>query len=186
MTNEIVSTQMANDMELSKIFAESGIFPDIKSAAQGYVKVLAGRELGLSPMQSINSFYFVNGKLGIAAQTMGALVKKSGKYDYKIISHSTEECTLEFFKIGNPPDVLGRSTFDLKMAAKAGIVNGTAWKNYPMNMLLARALMNGIRWMCPDAVSAFLYSIEELQDLEPEKKESTVTITTDGEVSNGT
>jgi hypothetical protein len=63
------------EMQLGQIFAESGVFPDIKSAAQGYVKILAGKELGMSPMQAINSFYFVNGRIGIDAPAVSALVK---------------------------------------------------------------------------------------------------------------
>jgi hypothetical protein len=182
MDNQLIIT---NDMELGKVFAESGLFPDIKSASQGFIKILAGKELGLSPIQSLNSFFFVNGKIGISAQTMGALVKKSGKYDYKIISHDENQCTLEFFRLGEKNESLGQSTFTIKDAARAGIVNGAAWKNYPKNMVFARALMNGVRWFCPDSVSAFLYTVEELQDIQPEKTTTTITMDANGEVSNG-
>jgi hypothetical protein len=61
------------------------------------------------------------------------------------------------------------------MAAAAGIINKDNWKNYPMNMYFARALANGAKWFCPDAISGF-YIVEELQDLEPEKKEIVVDI----------
>ena len=37
-------------------------------------------------------------------------------------------------------------------------------------MLFARALMNAVRWYCPDAVSATMYCVEELNDLAIEKK----------------
>ena len=176
-------TPMSNDMALGKIFAESGVFPDIKSAAQGYIKILAGKELGLSPMQSLNSFFFVAGRLGIVAQTMGALVKKSGKYDYKIEAHTTEECVIRFYKVNGDKEDIGTSQFDVKKAARAGIVNKDNWKSYPMNMLFARALMNGIRWFCPDAVSAFTYTVEELEDLNATK--SIVVIDGEGKVKNG-
>ncbi len=182
----IQNVELTQGLELGKIFAESGVFPDIKSAAQGYIKVLAGKELGLSPMQALNSFYFVAGRLGIVAQTMGALVKKSGKYDYRITIHTDTECEIEFLKITEDKEiVIGKSRFDIKMAAKAGIVNKDNWKNYPMNLLFARALMNGIRWYCPEAVSAFTYSVEELEDLTPTKKEEIVTIDKEGQVTNG-
>lgn len=187
MENEIVTQnyELTQGLELGKVFAESGVFPDIKSAAQGYIKILAGKELGLSPMQSLNSFFFVAGRLGIISQAMAALVKKSGKYDYRIISHTDQECEIEFSKISEDKEIIiGKSKFDIKMAAKAGIVNKDNWKNYPMNMLFARSLMNGVRWYCPDAVSAFTYSVEELEDLNFLKKEEIITIK-DGEVTNG-
>jgi hypothetical protein len=178
-----VDSIMSEPMEYGKVFAESGIFPDVKSAAQGAIKVLAGKEVGLSPLQSLNSFYFVNGRMGMAAQTMGALIKKSGKYDYQILAHTPEICTIAFFSINGERVKIGESTFDKKMAAASGAINKENWKNYPMNMMYARALANGARWFCPDAISGF-YLIEELQDLEPVKKE--VTIDVEGEVkTNG-
>ena len=77
-------------MEYGKIFAESKVFSDVSSAAQGVIKILAGKEVGLSPMQAINSFYFVNGKLGMMTQAMAALIKKSGKYNYQILMQTPE------------------------------------------------------------------------------------------------
>ena len=175
------------DMELGKIFAESGMFPDIKSAAQGYVKILAGRELGMSPMQSISVFYFVGGRLGIVANAVGALIKRSGKYDYEIDSHTDQECSISFYKIvGEKREKINQSRYDIKMAAKAGLVNKDNWKNHPMNMLFARALMNGQRWYCPDVTFSMCYSVEELQDLtlgEPVK--TTVELSNKGEITNG-
>jgi hypothetical protein len=168
-------TLLTQDMELGKIFADSGAFPDVKTASQGVVKILAGREVGFSPMQAINSFYFVNGHLAMLAQAMGALIKKSGKYDYRILSHTKDGCSLAFFRINGKKQKLGESVFDKSMAAAAGIINKDNWKNYPMNMYFARALANGAKWFCPDAISGF-YIVEELQDLEPEKKEIVVDI----------
>lgn len=184
--------QINEGMELGKIFAESGVFPDIKSAAQGYIKILAGKELGLTPMQSLSSFYFVNGKIGITANTISALIKKSGKYDYVIKKHDDTECTIIFkrpLKTQAEDIILGESQFTIKDAAKAGIVNGSAWKNYPKNMLYARAIMNGARWYCPDIMNAFNLSVEELVDMEPiynVEDKKTITLTEDGEVVNGT
>ena len=185
--NEVIEngTEINKAMNLGKIFAESGMFPDIKSASQGYIKLLAGKELGLSAMQSINSFYFVGGRLGITSQAMSALVKKSDKYDYSIQTHTEEECTIAFYLKGEKKEQLGISTFNIKMAAKAGIVNKSNWKNYPMNMLFARALMNGIRWFCPDAVSAGTYATEELEDLSAPDTKTVVVINDQGEVENG-
>lgn len=186
-TQEVVEfnkAELGNDMELAKVFADSKMFPDIQTAAQGCIKILAGKELGLSPLQSLNSFYFVAGKLGIVAQAMGALVKKSGKYDYKIDSHTEQECVVSFYKVNGDKEKLGESKFDIKMAAKAGLANKSGWKNYPMNLLFARALMNGVRWYCPDAVAAFTYSVEELQDLDQPVKKDVITLN-NGEVKNG-
>lgn len=170
-------------MEYGKVFTESGAFPDVKSAAQGAVKILAGREIGLSPMQSINSFYFVGGRLAMMAQAMAALIKKSNKYDYQIDEQTAEGCSITFYQItGDKKEKIGTSVFDKVKAAKAGIINKDNWKNYPENMYFVRALANGARWFCPDAISGF-YTVEELQDLEPiTSKEKVITINEEGEV----
>lgn len=172
-------------MNLGKVFAESGVFPDIKSAAQGAVKILAGKEIGLSALQSLNSFYFVGGRLALMAQAMAALIKKSGKYDYQIVQIAPDVCTIKFFKIEESKrSEIGETTFDKKMAAAAGIINKDNWKNFPANMNFARALSNGARWYCPDVIFGF-YTVEEMQDLEPDKKPTTVSIEANGEVVNG-
>src|SRR3990167_10657552 len=166
-------------MEYGKMFAESGVFPDVKSAAQGSVKMLAGKEVGFSLMQSINSFYFVNGKLAMLTQAMAALIKKSGKYDYQILNQTSEVCVIAFFEIKKEEkEKLGESVFDRKMAAAAGIINKDIWKNYPINMYFNRALANGARWFCPDAIAGF-HTVEELRDIEPEK--TIIEITPEGE-----
>jgi len=183
MEEESKELTIEKGLELGKIFAESGLFPDIKSAAQGYVKILAGRELGMSPMQSINAFYFVGGRLGIAAQAVSAMVKSSGKYDYKIEKHDETECTIIFYCINGQREEIGKSTFTIKDAAKAGIVNKEGWKNYPRNLLFARALMNGVRWYCPDAIHSSLYSVEELYDIDTKKSKS-ITIDAEGNIDD--
>jgi len=188
MTNEIaLSRELTETMSLGDIFVKSGMFPDIKAQAQAVVKILAGRELGLSPLESMTSIYIVNGKVALQAKVIAALIKKSGKYDYQVEKQDNEECTIAFFQKNGTLKEIGKSTFTIKDAAKAGIVNKDSWKNYPKNMLFARALSNGARFYCPDVYSA--YTPEELEgikgrptteplDVEP----TTITIDPKGEV----
>lgn len=171
-------------MTIGKVFAESGMFPDIKSQAQAAVKILAGRELGLSPFESMKNLYLVNGKLAIQSNALSALVKSNPKYDYKVDSITNEECKITFFEvIGDKKEPLGTSEFTFKDAAKAGLVNKDNWKSYPRNMLFARALANGVRFYCPDAACGWLVT-EEAEDILPENRRETITITASGEVVN--
>ncbi len=170
-------------MEIGDVFFQSGMFPTIKSKAQAAVKILAGRELGLSPMEAINGLYMVNDHIAVTAKIIASKIKKSGKYNYIVNKLDDTECNMDFFEFQDGKWVkLGNSTFTIKDAAKAGIVNKDVWKNYPKNMLFARAISNGNRWYCPDATTGF-YSSEELQDMEPEKKGDVITISAEGEVT---
>lgn len=184
LTTEVEYESLREPMALGNVFAQSGMFPDIKTQAQAAVKIMAGKELGLSPFQSMKSLYMVNGKLALMADVMAFLVKKNGKYDYAIDKLDELECVLSFVRLNGEVKELGKSSFTTKDAAKAGLINKDVWKNYPRNMLFARALSNGIRWYCPDAVCGY-YTIEEVEDLHTEPAKSTVEITAEGNVENG-
>jgi len=167
--------------ESSKIFYESGIFEDVKNEAQALVKILAGREVGLSPLESMMNFYIVKNRVAATSKVIAALIKKSAKYDYFIEKLDDTECIISFLKNENE---IGKSTFTFKDAAKAGLVNKDNWKNYPRNMLFARALSNGSRWYCPDAFCG--YCTEELEDLGPvEVNPALITLDEEGVKTNG-
>lgn len=168
-------------MALGEVFAASGIFKDVKTAAQAVVKILAGKELGLTPIESMNSLYIVNDKIAVLTNIIASRIKKSGKYDYVVDKLDNEECQITFLSIKNGESKdIGKSIFTIKDAAKAGIVNKDNWKGYPRNMLFCRALSNGARWYCPDSISSY-HSIEELEDI-PVDKTEIVTIDSGGEV----
>lgn len=190
MEKEIVVAEMLREpMALGEVFSKSGMFPDIKTQSQAVVKILAGKELGLSAFEAMASIYIVNGKLALTSKAMSSLVKKSKKYDYTVDKLDDQECTISFFDLSDKETKvkIGTTTFTFKDAAKAGLVNKDVWKNYPKNMLFARALSNGARFFCPDAISGY-YTTEELDDnTEPpvEPAKTTVAIDVSGEVVNG-
>ncbi len=181
-------------MSLGDVFVKSGMFPDLKSQAQAVVKIMAGRELGISPLQSMTDIYMVNGKVALQAKLIASLIKRSGKYDYHIDKLDDQECILSFFQINGTKEKIGESIFTFKDAAKAGLVNKEVWKSYPKNMLFSRAISNGARMYCADVVTA--YTPEEVENIRPaavtvteqveEKPKATIEITPEGEVKNGT
>ena len=186
--NEIQPIDILKEpMEIGKVFAESEMFPDIKSQSQGVVKILAGRELGLSPFQAVSGIFMVNGKLALQSGVMSSLIKRSKKYDYTVDSLDETQCSISFYDVSKEEQrALGVSTFTFKDAAKAGLVNKDNWKNYPKNMLFARALSNGARWYCPDVICGW-YTVEETNDIEepvinPKKM---IELTAEGNVTNG-
>ena len=184
--NEVMEFESLREpMAMGQVFAASGMFPDIKSQAQAAVKILAGRELGLSPFESMKNLYMVSGKLAIQSNALASLVKTNVKYDYKVLSATNEECKIEFFEfIEGKKESIGISEFTFKDAAKAGLVNKDNWKNFPKNMLFARALANGVRFYCPDAACGW-HIQEEYEDMVPADRRETITIQADGEVVNG-
>jgi hypothetical protein len=194
MENQEVATEVKKEMSLTilqdlmplcEVFVKSGIFEDTKDVAQAVVKVLAGREMGLTALESMMGLYLVKGKIAASSKVICALIKKSQKYDYRVTKLDSEECSIEFLKFGadGKEEIIGISTFTIKDAARAGVVNGVNWKGYPRNMLFARAITNGARWYCPDVYSGS--SEEELEGVMVDVKKDVVTMDAAGEVTNG-
>ena len=145
---------------VSKLFADSGYFPDAKSVAQAFVKIQTGRELGIPAMAAMTGINIIQGKPVAGANIIAAKVKMSG-YDYRIRKLDNTGCSIEFFN--SRGESLGISTFDEMDARNAGLAAKDNWRKYARNMFFARAISNGQRWYCPDATSGQLvYTPDEL------------------------
>lgn len=158
MTNAIAPINLSETMELGQLLAQSGFFADSRQAAQAVVKVLAGRELGFGPIASMTGVNIINGKVALSANLMAAAIKRSGRYNYRVVELSDTSCRIDFFEGG---ERIGSSVFTTADATKAGLTTGN-WQKFPRNMLFARALSNGVKWYCPDLAGGPLYTPDEL------------------------
>ena len=156
MSTEIQKMNFSEMSQMGKVFAESGMFVDAKSAAQAIVKIQAGQEIGISPFSSMSGIHIIQGKPAIGAGLMAATVKGSGKYDYKVVSMDEVKCSIDFYQ---GKEKIGNSTFTIEEAKKAGTKN---LDKYPKNMLFARAMSNGVKWFTPDVFNGSVYTPEEL------------------------
>jgi len=147
---------LQDTLTLGRVLAESKRFADDTNAEQAVVKVLAGRELGFGPIASMTGIYVIKGKVSVSANMMAQAVKRSAKYDYRIVEMTATRCEIAFFE---GVQELGRSEFTLDDARKAGTQN---LDKYPRNMLFARAMSNGVKWYCPDVFQTGVYTPEEL------------------------
>ncbi len=166
--NQVMDLSLAEVKDLGKIFAESGMFNDARTAAQAVVKIMSGKELGIAPITSMSKIYMVEGKITLSAEVMAGLIKKSGDYDYVVKQLDNEICKLEFHKFQEGKwNLIGVSNFSFedarKVTNKAGksLVAGANWRNYPRNMLFARALSNGARWYCAHLIHG-VYHYDEM------------------------
>jgi hypothetical protein len=143
-------------MNMAKAFAESGMFPDTKSAAQAIVKIQAGQEIGIPPFASMTGIHIIQGKPTIGAGLIASRVKGSGKYDYRVVEATEKVCSIDFYQ---GAEKIGNSTFTIEDAKKALTKN---IDKFPKNMLFARAISNGVKWYCPDIFSGPVYVPEEM------------------------
>jgi len=97
MTTDIVPTtqtgiihSMDDAMKAANAMAASGFFQDARQAAQAVVKILAGQELGVGPFTSMTGVYIIQGRPALSANIMAAAVKRSGRYNFRVVVITTE------------------------------------------------------------------------------------------------
>jgi hypothetical protein len=151
--------QVAEIGTLAKAFAESGMFADAKQAAQAFVKIQAGQEIGIPPFAAMSGIHVIQGKPVMGAGLIASSVKAHGKYNYKVTKLDDKICSIDFYE---GKEVIGNSTFTIEDAKKAGTKN---IEKFPKNMLFARAISNGVKWYCPDVFAGPVYVPEEMQEV---------------------
>jgi hypothetical protein len=160
---------------IAEIFVKTGWFSDVSNTAQAVVKILAGAEIGLSPIQSMQSVYVINNSegtgIGYEVKVLLAKLKKEAKYDYKVRYEGGEDpksiiCYVDFYQDGK---LLGTSDFSFLDAARIGLVNKFAYKNYPKQMLFYRAASIGLKLFCPDVLMGAAIA-EEYIEMAPSKE----------------
>ena len=164
--HEPTAIQPRNMQELSefaRMASASGFFGDAREAAQAMVKIAAGAEMGIAPIQAMTSIHVIKGKISLSANLVAAMLKRAG-YHYDVEWKGRDAVLINFYA----PDksFLGESSFSMDDAQQAGLLSNPTWKKFPRNMLFSRALMNGARWYAPD-VALGLYDPDELAGSEP-------------------
>jgi len=158
----LIGSTLADVMSIGDVLAKSGFFTDARGAAQAVVKVLAGRELGFGPVASMTGIYVVKGHVTLSANLIAAAIKRSGRYNYRVIEHTDVKCVIDFYEA---KDKVGQSSFTMDEANAAGLSNGENWRKYPRNMLFARAMSNGAKWHCADVFGGGVYTPDEMGSL---------------------
>jgi len=186
MRDNTLATRTAPELpvgEVAKYFVQSGMFPDTKQLATAATKLIVGRGLGLSDYDCMGGLHIIQGKAVLASNAMSAAIKASGKYEYRVVEQTESKCVIDFFMVhgGKLGDKIGSTTWTMEKAKRAGL-NGQNWKKYPEAMLFARAISEGYRTHCPDALgcSAPVYveahGESEIPGTEPQIVDTTATV----------
>ena len=147
-------------MDMANAFAASKFFPSAGDAAKAVVKILAGRELGIGPVSSMQNVHCFDGKISLGVHLVAALIKRSKRYDYRIVHNSDTRCDIAYLdKEGHD---IGTSAFTIEEAKQAGLLGKDNWRKYPADMLYSRAMMRGARRFCPDVFMGAVYDPDEI------------------------
>lgn len=153
------------------------------------VAVGHGLELGLSPMQALQSLIVVEGHVSMYARTARALVEvhpecewiEDDQHELDGVTEwkDTHAVTVRVQRRGRPnPTVRKFSVADAKRAklwGKAGAGGPSAWITYPARMLYARALGFALNDQFGDVLKG-ITTAEELRDYPTDRLESGATL----------
>jgi hypothetical protein len=127
------------------------------------VVLLTGRELGLSPMQSLRSLHVVEGRPVLSAELLVALCLKRPEIceSFTLIETSDAKATYRAKRRGSEPVTL---SWTIEQAVKAGLAAKNNWKNHPAAMLRARASASLARAVFPD-ITTGVYGEDEADEI---------------------
>lgn len=124
--------------------------------------MLYGREVGLPPMTALSQIAVIEGRPGLSAEGMRALVLAAG-HELVIDKATGAECIMRGRRRGTA-DWSAPVIWSIDMARAAGLAGRGPWKTYPRQMLIARASTELCRNMFPDVIHGFR-SVEEIDDM---------------------
>lgn len=160
---------------LAKLLHASGYFKGVRDMAQACVKIMAGQELGLSPIASLQGIHFINDRLCYESVILASALKRRG-YAYTGRSDKTG-ASITFFD--SQERTIGVSQFGPEDAAAAGLNGKDVYKKWAQDMYWARAMSRGCRRYCADVFGGPVYAPEDFDVPTAEVSEHVETVGSD-------
>lgn len=171
---------LAEVNQIGKMAALAGMFgKDLEAKSQdeieivkarGFMKVLAGVEIGLPIVQALGGIDIIDGRVSMRSTLMAQLLKRTNKYRYEVSVWDEEQCVLTWYeRVDGEWRVLGPSSFTADEARKASLIDNPrkpTWRLYRKSMLMNRAIAQGARAYCADALGGSVYDPEELEPVD--------------------
>lgn len=142
---------------------QTGQMPStIDTAAKAIITFQAGRELGIPPMKSLYSFYFVNNKLTMYGPTVIERIRMWAKIEYGLCNAEQAEVTITRKDDGTSLS----NTVTMKELKERGLTDGKygmkdTFKKHAKTMLLYKAVGEIVRHIVPEAVGAMAVEGDE-------------------------
>jgi hypothetical protein len=125
--------------------------------------ILYGAEMGIGPMQSLNSIHVIEGRAAMSPELMRAMVARHG-HRIDVLENSSTACEMKGSRSDTGSTATVRWTMD--DAKLAGLAGKNNWKTYPRAMLMARCTSELCRILFPDIIAGLSYTPEEVASIE--------------------
>lgn len=159
----IYQASVPDRMRYAEALSGASLLPDSYRGKPANVLLALeyGAALGIPPMVAIQQVHVIQGRPVASAQLIGALVRKAG---HRLrVSGDDRRAVCEIVR-GDDPDFTFRSEWTIERAQAAKLTSKDTWRQYPANMLRARAITECARDACPEALAGVAYTAEELGD----------------------
>lgn len=131
-------------------------------AASIAVQMITGMELGFTPMASLRAIHVINGRPGMSAEAIAAMVQNSPKCEYLMLTESSAtKATYETKRAGHPKPIT--MSFTIEQAKAMGLTGKDNWKD-PTHMLRHRC----VTAICRAAYSDVLLGMSSVAEIEDE------------------
>ena len=160
-TRQFEPADAGSAMAFARTAVASRLLPrSVATPEAAFIIIVAGRELGLTAMQSLRSLHVIDGKPVMSADLMLALTKRSPECLYfRLVQSTNEVATYETHRRGEPEPT--RLSFSMADAIAAGLAGKDPWKKFPAAMLRARCIAALTRAVYPDVMLG-VYETDEL------------------------
>lgn len=148
--------RLAQRLHAGKLLSKS-----ITSPEAAFTIILAGREIGLTVMQSLRLIHVIDGKISYSADLQMALCLKQPELCeyFKCLETTDKIARFETKRVGKDPQEL---SFTIAEAEQAQLVNKDNWRKYPKAMLRARCIAALARLVYPELMAG-MYDPDELE-----------------------
>ena len=155
-------------LRMADIMAKASIIPKDYQGNSGNILVAIqwGAELGLPPLQAMQSIAVINGRPSLWGDAVIGLVRGSGLLEsiHEEVTDTQATCTVK--RRGEDP---AERHFTMEDAKRAGLLGKPGpWSQYPKRMLQMRARAWALRDVFPDVLRGVSVA-EEAQDIPPER-----------------
>lgn len=135
-------------IQVAGLALNGGMLKGEGAKEQAALKILAGHEMGLGPIASMQGLYVhaQSGTIGQKAELIKSKIAEHPRYSIKTLEVSDKIAAVEFFVDGKSAGVVD---WDVERATTAGFFNGPnahTWKKFTRNMLFKQCINDGARF----------------------------------------
>lgn len=168
-----VPSDFTAQMHMATVLADSTLLPvHLRGKPANVLVVLQGaRALDVSAFWAFQSMHVIDGKLGLSAELMRALVIRAG-HTVRVVERSNARAIVEIQRADRDTPYRAEFTWDDAVAAK--LTGRDNYTKYRKSMLVARATAIAVRDECPDVMFGVVYTPDELGAVTDEEGVPTV------------